>query len=87
MLQRLKRSRQLNDRPSDDSLPSRSLLDVKVSLLRYPVHYPFGSRRARSGLLRKERKKKRTMRVPFVPFTFIMTTPDGAWTYGSLFGR
>lgn len=42
--------------------------------LRYPVHYPFGSRRAaaRSGLLRnkREREKKRTMRVPFVPFTF-----------------
>lgn len=55
MLQRLKRSRQLNDRSSDDSLPSRSLLDVN---LRYPVHYPFRSRRARSGLLPKERKKK-----------------------------
>jgi len=31
--------------------------------------------------------EKKTIRVPFVPFTFIMTTPDGAWTYGSLFGR
>jgi hypothetical protein len=39
---------------------------------------------ARPGYLRGEKK---TIRVPFVPFTFIMTTPDGAWTYGSLFGR
>lgn len=38
---------------------------------------------AHFGLLRR----KKMIRVPFVPFTFIMTTPDGAWTYGSLFGR